>query len=111
MAETSPSPGSRGYIRLVEESCTVCMICAQECPTWCIHIEGHVERDPVTPGRRRERARAVLDGFDIDYGLCMYCGICVEVCPFDALVWTPDVDYAATARADLRHERERLGEG
>jgi formate hydrogenlyase subunit 6/NADH:ubiquinone oxidoreductase subunit I len=30
-----------------------------------------------------------LDEFSIDFGLCMYCGICVEVCPFDALAWVP----------------------
>jgi len=31
----------------------------------------------------------VLDRFAIDWSLCMYCGICVEVCPFDALFWAP----------------------
>ncbi len=24
----------------------------------------------------------------------MYCGICVEVCPFDALFWTPEFEYS-----------------
>jgi NADH-quinone oxidoreductase subunit I len=52
----------------------------------------------------------VLDRFAIDFALCMYCGICVEVCPFDALFWSPHFEYVATAAGDLVHERERLRE-
>jgi len=29
-------PRSRGVIALLEENCTVCMLCARECPDWCI---------------------------------------------------------------------------
>ena len=36
----------------------------------------------------RERTQNVLDRFAIDWSLCMYCGICIEECPFDALEWT-----------------------
>ena len=32
-------PRSRGVIGLLEENCTVCMLCARECPDWCIYIE------------------------------------------------------------------------
>jgi len=107
-------PRSRGVIALLEENCTSCMLCARECPDWCIFIESHTE--PVTavagsvaPAGRRERTRNQLDRFAIDFSLCMYCGICVEVCPFDALFWAPDSDYAAFDLRDLTHERERLG--
>ncbi|MGH9213716.1 MAG: 4Fe-4S binding protein, partial [Acidimicrobiales bacterium] len=48
--------------------------------------------------------------FDIDYALCMYCGICVEVCPFDALFWSPEYEYSELRLADLLHDKERLGE-
>jgi NADH-quinone oxidoreductase subunit I len=50
----------------------------------------------------------VLDRFAIDYALCLYCGICVEVCPFDALHWAPEASYAEPARGALIHERDRL---
>ena len=52
----------------------------------------------------------VLDRFDIDYSLCMYCGICVEVCPFDALFWSPEFEYSEPHIADLLHDKDRLGE-
>jgi len=38
----------------------------------------------------------------------MYCGICVEVCPFDALLWSPEYAYAEGDLRDLVHEKERL---
>ena len=36
-------PRSRGVIALLEENCTVCMLCARECPDWCIYIDAHKE--------------------------------------------------------------------
>ena len=53
---------------------------------------------------------SVLDRFDIDYALCMYCGICVEVCPFDALFWSPDYEYSESSIAKLLHDKRNLGE-
>jgi NADH-quinone oxidoreductase subunit I len=101
-------PRSRGVIALLEENCTVCMLCARECPDWCIHIESHQDVVPAPAPGGRPRTRNVLDRFAIDFGLCMYCGICIEVCPFDALFWAPEYDYAATSAPGLVHEREQL---
>ena len=53
---------------------------------------------------------SLLDRFDIDYALCMYCGICVEVCPFDALFWSPEYEYSEPRIADLLHDKDKLGE-
>jgi NADH-quinone oxidoreductase subunit I len=53
---------------------------------------------------------SILDRFDIDYALCMYCGICVEVCPFDALFWSPEFEYSEPNIASLLHDKVRLGE-
>ena len=126
---------SRGVIGLLEENCTVCMLCARECPDWCIYIDSHKEPvpsagepsagEPGVPGatahqagarqavgqpagRGRQRVRNVLDRFAIDFSLCMYCGICIEVCPYDALFWAPDFSYAEPDLHDLTHERGRL---
>jgi NADH-quinone oxidoreductase subunit I len=134
---------SRGVIGLLEENCTVCMLCARECPDWCIYIDSHKEPVPRAPeaggaeaagaeagraeagpggpvagrgasaaggpaGRGRQRVRNALDRFAIDFSLCMYCGICIEVCPYDALFWAPEFSYAEPDLRDLTHERERL---
>jgi NADH-quinone oxidoreductase subunit I len=100
---------SRGVIALKEANCTVCYKCSRECPDWCIYIDAHKEtHEPAGGGRAR--SSKVLDRFAIDYALCMYCGICVEVCPFDALFWSPVFDYAEQGIDELIHEKERLEE-
>jgi NADH-quinone oxidoreductase subunit I len=40
----------------------------------------------------------------------MYCGICVEVCPFDALFWSPEFEYATYSIQELTHEKDKLDE-
>ncbi len=102
-------PRTRGIIALKEENCTVCWKCSRECPDWCIYIESHKETHPPASGGRA-RSVKVLDRFAIDYALCMYCGICVEVCPFDALFWAPDFEYAEYDIVEMTHEKERLEE-
>ncbi|HWI03790.1 MAG TPA: NADH-quinone oxidoreductase subunit I [Acidimicrobiales bacterium] len=104
------APRTRGVIALKEENCTVCMLCARECPDWCIYIEGHKEKRPPRREGGKPRTVNALDRFDIDYALCMYCGICVEVCPFDALFWSPEYEYSESKLADLLHDKDRLGE-
>lgn len=102
-------PRSRGVIALKEENCTVCMLCARECPDWCIYIEGHKSTREI-PGKKRGKKVNILDRFAIDYALCMYCGICVEVCPYDALFWAPEFEYAEHDITQLTHEMDRLNE-
>jgi NADH-quinone oxidoreductase subunit I len=103
-------PRTRGVIALMEENCTVCMLCSRECPDWCIYIDSHKETVPPAKEGGRARTRNVLDRFAIDFALCMYCGICVEVCPFDALFWSPEFEYAEFEIGALLHEKPKLRE-
>jgi NADH-quinone oxidoreductase subunit I len=104
------APRARGVIALSTDNCTSCMLCSRECPDWCIYIEAHKVEIPSDKPGGRVRTRNELDRFDIDYGLCMYCGICVEVCPFDALYWSPEYEYSEYRIADLLHDKEKLVE-
>ena len=100
---------TRGVIALKQENCTVCYKCSRACPDWCIYIDAHKEtHEPASGGKGR--SVKVLDRFAIDYALCMYCGICVEVCPFDALFWSPEFEYAEYDILKLTHEKDRLEE-
>jgi NADH-quinone oxidoreductase subunit I len=101
-------PRTRGVIALKEENCTVCMLCSRECPDWCIYIDSHKDVMPPKTAGARARTRNVLDRFAIDYALCMYCGICVEVCPFDALFWSPHFEYSTDDLTTLTHEMDTL---
>lgn len=100
--------GTHGSIRLIEDRCTSCMICARECPVWCITVASHTEPDPGQADARRPRVHNVLDEFTIDWSVCMYCGICVDECPFDALEWGENHVPAGTTLLSLVHRREEL---
>lgn len=98
-------------IALHPASCTSCMLCVRECPDWCISIEAHSEPDPDATqysNARRPTTKNVLDKFTINFGDCMWCGICVEVCPFDALFWSDTPIEAAGSAADLVLDQTKL---
>lgn len=85
-------PRFRGYdFAWVEERCTGCATCAKACPHGCIDIVTHPRGD----------GRYAIDKFDIDVGLCMVCGLCVEVCPYDALFMGRDFELASYSRWDM----------
>ena len=99
--------GPHSSIALIEDRCTSCMICARECPTWCITLTSHLEQSVPAPGAR-PRTHNVLDTFTIDWALCMYCGVCIEQCPTDALEWGGARVPSADRLVDLVHDRMLL---
>ena len=106
----APPIRSRGVIALREDNCTVVHALRAQLPRLV-----HLHRGPqeLAPPRRAggaPRKVNIVDRFDIDYALCMYCGICVEVCPFDALFWSPEYEYSEPKIADLLHDKTKLGE-
>ncbi|MCF8530819.1 MAG: 4Fe-4S binding protein [Candidatus Nanopelagicales bacterium] len=98
---------THSFIALIPEKCTSCMLCVRECPAWCIHLDSHTV-EVSEPGARRPKKVNVLDSFDIDYSLCMYCGICVDVCPFDALEWDQHRALVGPTRDALYLTKEQL---
>ena len=57
--------------------CTACCICEKACPPQIIYI---------VPSRdEKNRLLKHPKVFDIDTSVCMECGICSEVCPFEAI--------------------------
>ena len=64
-----PTHVGHGSIVLIEPACTSCMICARECPTWCITIDSHTEPVGDLPPGARARTENVLDRFAIDWSL------------------------------------------
>ena len=58
-----------------EERCTGCSTCAQACPDGCILVE-------TSP---REDGTLNIERYEIDFRICMYCGLCTEACPYQAI--------------------------
>lgn len=61
--------------------CTSCTICEQECPPKCIYIVKDTVKKPDYVGKMQFQPKI----FDIDISVCMGCGICAEVCPFESI--------------------------
>ena len=71
--------------------CTGCATCAKACPQGNIEIV-------TTEGPDNKR---VVEKFEIDCGRCMFCGLCVESCPYDALFLGRNSERARYRRKDL----------
>ena len=69
------SPRARTNLLWFDERCTGCSTCAQACPDGCILVETRPNPDGTL-----EKVR-----YEIDFRLCMYCGLCVEACPYEAI--------------------------
>ena len=101
----------RGTLALDPVACTSCLVCIRECPTKCMALTSHIEEREE--GGRRPMKVNILDTFEIDFGLCMYCGICVDTCPHDALFWSPIPTASESgngARKRLVYDIEDLAE-
>src|ERR1039458_3647136 len=61
--------------------CTACTICELECPAHCIEIVKDTAKKPDYLGKMQFHPKV----FNIDMAVCMSCGICAEVCPFDSI--------------------------
>ena len=79
-----------------EDRCTGCASCAKYCPLGIIRIV----TDPHG-GNEQDGGSYRVDVFDIDQARCMYCGLCVEACPYDALDMGSGFEAARYRREDL----------
>ena len=81
-----PDRGRRGTPALQPERCRGHADCAAACPTSAITV-----RDPGDGALR----------WQLDYGLCVFCGQCVESCTEEAIVATGEFALAARRRDDV----------
>ncbi|GBC75787.1 NADH-quinone oxidoreductase subunit I [archaeon HR06] len=87
-------PGYRGRHILYLDKCTGCSLCAIACQNIanCISM---VKLDVSYP----QNKKSIFP--QIDYGNCVFCGFCVDACPFYALFMTDDHELSTTDKKSL----------
>ncbi len=97
-------PRFRGRVAMIPREdggpqCNACGQCVRICPAACITIVRH----------REEGVKGfILDGYVIDIGLCIYCGLCVEACTFGSLVMIPEYEMSVYDKAELIYDIPKL---
>jgi Ni,Fe-hydrogenase III small subunit/ferredoxin len=82
--------GLLGMPRYQPEQCTEdCCACADVCPTHAIKMQ-----------------EGTGDRLDIDYGRCIVCQLCTEVCPDEAMKPSSDWAFGVSRREDLKWARD-----
>ena len=78
-----------------EPFCTGCMVCIRQCPTQC--MSAAMQDNPLQQEGKSHR-RKIVDFFEINLNRCILCGICVEVCNFDAIVMSHEHEMSTFER-------------
>jgi ferredoxin len=62
----------------------------------------------IEAGPRRNDGTRRTTRYDIDMVKCIYCGMCQEACPVDAIVEGPNQEFAVETREELYYDKNRL---
>ena len=90
---------------VVEPYCTGCMVCIRDCPTQCMSAK--MTDNPKAADGTSSR-RKIIETFEINLGRCILCGICVDVCNFDAIEMSHEHELSKYERNGNRADLDRL---
>ena len=75
--------------------CIACGICEMNCPNGTIKITSEFVTDET--GKKKK----VLIKYRYDLGSCMFCQLCVKMCPQQAIEFKPTFEHAVYTRSKL----------
>ena len=84
--------------------CIACGSCERNCPNQTISITKRMVDLP--DGKKKMK----LDKYMYDLGSCTFCGLCVQVCPTNAIRFSNDFEQAVFTRSKLNKQLNYLPE-
>jgi NADH-quinone oxidoreductase subunit I len=86
---------------LFHDHCTGCQLCSIAC-------EGVAEAIAMVkvPDKFGQNAKSIMP--QIDYGKCVFCGLCVDACPFYALYMSNDYELSSFTKEGLIYTPAQL---
>ena len=84
--------------------CIACGSCERNCPNQTISITKRMVDLP--DGKKKMK----LDKYMYDLGSCTFCGLCVQVCPTNAIKFSNDFEQAVFTREKLHKQLNYLPE-
>ena len=84
--------------------CIACGSCERNCPNQTIAITKRMVELP--DGKKKQK----LDKYTYDLGSCTFCGLCVQVCPTNAIRFSNDFEQAVFTREKLVKQLNYLPE-
>jgi len=84
--------------------CIACGSCERNCPNQTISITKRMVELP--DGKKKMK----LDKYMYDLGSCTFCGLCVQVCPTNAIKFSNDFEQAVFTREKLLKQLNYLPE-
>lgn len=75
-----------------------CELCARICPCDCIEVVPYED----------EKGKRHPAKFEIDTARCLFCGLCEDACPADAIALGQQYEFSSFSSADLVIGRDDL---
>jgi NADH-quinone oxidoreductase subunit I len=79
-----------------KNKCIACGLCESSCPNDTLHLE----IDTVTDEETGKKKKLLLK-YQYDLGSCMFCQLCVNVCPTSAIAFNTKFEHAVFDKSKL----------
>ncbi|KPL02457.1 MAG: hypothetical protein AMJ90_05695 [candidate division Zixibacteria bacterium SM23_73_2] len=101
---------SRGVLALITDpetgklKCIACEMCMRTCPTAAINIVPETDET----GKKQRYPKV----FEVDQGICIFCGLCEEVCPVKgkAIKFVNLYEFSVYDKKKLIYDQKKLAE-
>lgn len=86
-----------------QHKCTACSICEINCPNGSIEVIS--KQIEIAEGKTKKE----LDNYVYKLSMCTFCGLCIKVCPQDAIVFSQEFEHSVFNKEKLVKKLNKEG--